>query len=472
MTIDLVDPAETVELKLGNRSGQAVFARRIDRPGVVLIGQDMLARLQPDPRALREHRVVPIPPESIYQVRLTNADGVTELVRRDKGWRMNEPLAADANGPAADALVAQLAQLRVQTFHDLPAPAAAFGLDEPLVEMRLYAADGQSRLLKVGRRNAKQETVFIQIDDSPPVMELPADRIDFLLADAAGYCGTTLTALPAGTPVSRLLLTRKPQRKEETLTLQRDDAGDWQITQPEIVSANSALIERIVQQLRDLRAVQIVAIADQAPEVFARAKHYVDITLGPATDSGAGVSLRLVTLEDQDGHSGVFAWRTDQANVVVGRCDPAVYDDLTGDLRSTLIWQLDPKTIDHISIQPGSGTPLVLTRSEDGWIMDGNETAMIDAGEVETYLSGLRRLTAERFVPDSTGKLRSFGLHRPWLTVELSAGDARHRVLVADRGPDEHDHRYAAADGVEPVFVLTAETVANLSRTADRFIRK
>ena len=74
-------------------------------------------------------------------------------------------------------------------------------------------------------------------------------------------------------------------------------------------------------------------------------------------------------------------------------------------------------------------------------------------------------------MPDSAGRRKAFNLDTPWLTVVISAGQQRHRLVVSARGPDKHDHRYAAADHVDPVFVLSAETVAALAVSPDKLLR-
>ena len=476
VTIELSEPDETITLLLGRPIGKAVYAKRADRSDVVLVANSLLDDLQPDPAMLRDRRVLTLAPGAVSQIKITGAgDGPIDLVRSQGQWRLLAPLARPANGQAVETLLAHITRLQARRIHDNVIAPGAFGLDEPAAEVTLYLADStRRRILRLGGKNKEDHTVCARVDEEPTVMEISADDAERLLASAARYCGTTLLATPPDTAITRLVL----QRGKEIVVLQRDSADVWSMLKPRQAPVNDDATKRILHHLNDLQADEIVAIAPQAPRRFVRAKETVSVTV-TATAASAdspvqeGIShvLRVVRLTGEKNPKGVFAWLTGSEPAVIGRVNPRLLDILQADLRSTVIWQTPPETVDALEIRAGGAPPLVLVRQDDRWQVKDQPTSQVNGKNVTAYLAAIEQLKATRFVPDSTGRRKAFDLHMPWMTVVISAGGRQYRLVVSARGPDKHDHRYAAADHVDPVFVLSAETVAALTVSPDTFLR-
>ena len=84
---------------------------------------------------------------------------------------------------------------------------------------------------------------------------------------------------------------------------------------------------------------------------------------------------------------------------------------------------------------------------------------------------GLAALNAQRFTATRSADAATMGLTQPLLTVELT-GDKAQPVLLTvwDKGPPKTLDRYATASGADSVFVLPADTIKLLDKTADDFV--
>ena len=476
VTIEQTDPDETVRLMLGAASGQQVFAKLAQQPGVVLVASEMLHRLQPDPKALRDRRITTLSPEAIAEFRLSGSGSDMAFRRGDDGWAMLQPFELPAHNPAANELLVRLMSVRAVDFHDGPVAATTLGLETPLAELHLLATDGQTETIRFARAAGEPERLFALTDEPSPVFALlPYDPALFT-PDPVDFCDRTLSELPAGTRVTRLILRRHLDAPDEILTIERNDRGDWTIAEPQPTPANNEIIERLVQQLRHLQAIKIVSLSEVTPEAFEWANQRVTATLVSETDTSdtpRELILQFVKRTQINGPIGTFAWAPQRQPVVVGRVTESLFDDLIADLRSTLFWNIQPDSIRRISLRSGGAAATVLVRTDGTWTLEGDDLADIDPRAVTDYLTGIRLLQAARFVPDSAGRERAFGLDRPWLTVELTAEDgATYRIVVGPRGPEQQHNRYATCDGVEPVIVLPADEIAKLARSVDDFIRK
>lgn len=97
--------------------------------------------------------------------------------------------------------------------------------------------------------------------------------------------------------------------------------------------------------------------------------------------------------------------------------------------------------------------PLVIERSEGGWMITSPVRTPADTGEVQMMLSELRALAAETVVAAPGGdRLASYGLAPPLTSITLEGEEALHGIEVGDRSPFDGRIYARAAEG--PVVLL------------------
>jgi hypothetical protein len=161
-----------------------------------------------------------------------------------------------------------------------------------------------------------------------------------------------------------------------------------------------------------------------------------------------------------------YAWRPGEKTLAVGEFPSFLYDDLAAELREKTLWKIEPNDVLAVKFAAGDDR-LELRREGEDWVNSLNPDEKADTEQVRSYLSGLKDLSAERFMTykASPADAEKLGLTPPWATLELRlTGGKTLSLAVAARGQELSANRYASASTVDGIFVLPAETVAKLAK--------
>ena len=460
---------------LGRPTEQGVYARLVGEDTVFLLDGDAAAELQPDPSSLRRKRLTDLRPADVSQVVIDASDGRVTLVRVGAGWRMLEPITSPADDESVERLLYALSTMEATAFHD-QAPAAVLGLDEPTASITLDLSNGEEMLVTVGSTAPDGAGTFVRVGSDSVAATVSEGVADILLGGAGRYVTRKIGAIPPNAKVISIVLVRP----DGTFRVELDDEGHWQTLAPTVGRADDEVVERIASRIKNLRAEKIVSWSDRLPDVYRTDLSSAVIT-AVAIDPAGAVDpdqptthvIRIVRLYDEwSGKSmGDFAWEHAARPPIVGKVDEGVYRDLMANIMWRRLWDIDTASVRQIRIAQGSDEPLTLRRDEGRWVVDSDPYARVDQAAVGEYLDGIRQLEAEEYLADSIAHLDRFGLHTPWLTVELTddEGEVR-RVVVADHGPDDSTlARYASVSGVDVALLISTDTLAKLAVPGEAF---
>jgi len=467
-------PEETILL---SRAGeQGVCARLVGEDTVFLIDAGAAAKLQPDPTSLRRRQLMDLRPADVSQVTIDAPAGGVSLLRVGARWRMLQPLAIPADEESVERLLYTLSTMHATAFHD-QTPAAVLGLAEPTASITLDLSTGEQVLVMVGSPAPDAAGTFVRAGVESPAATISAAVADVLLNGTAHYITHKIGAIPRDARVISLVLVRP----DGTFRVDLDDSGHWQMLAPTTGRADDEVVERIASRIKNLRAEEIVSWSDRLPNIYRTDLSSAVITAAAIDPSSpAEVNepttyvLRVVRLYDKwSGRSiGDFAWEHGARPPIVGKVDKSIYRDLMADLTWRQLWDIDTANVRQIRIVQGGDEPIVLQRDGDRWVVADDPYARVNVAAVGKYLDGIRQLEAQEYLADSVAHLDRFGLHAPWLTVELTDGDGEvRRIAVADHGPDESTQtRYATAGGVDVVMLISTDTVAKLAMPGEKFL--
>ena len=174
------------------------------------------------------------------------------FVKQDGGWRMTEPLAAEAEQSELDALVGAASRLRADEFvADRPTDLRKFGLDAPEARWRFIARDRDVLDLLVGVAESDGDRRFAKLAGRDVVFLLDPELSKRLVAE---YRRRSLW--PAADPEQ--IETLIYGAGDKTLVLQRTETG-WQIPGRPDQAINAAAVNDLVKTLAQLRADRFVA---------------------------------------------------------------------------------------------------------------------------------------------------------------------------------------------------------------------
>jgi hypothetical protein len=386
-----------------------------------------------------------------------------EIIRQGDSWQLILPARAPGDGPSLDGLVGELAGLRAKRVAAYPAgDLKAFALDRPAatVTLHLKAANGKpvQHTLKIGKETSGDR--FAQVDQSNAVVVLPGNVATKLLAGPIHFRDRSLTQL---SDIDRVRL----ERGSRKITFAKLN-GSWKVTQPLDADAEQADFDDFVNAVAHLRADDLISEkpADlkqyglDRPEAhwhfFAGDKELLDLSIGRAEVGG---SRRYAKLANRD---------------LVFVLDPQLSTKALGEYRSRTVWptSLDASQIERLNYG-GAAHPFVLEKIDSEWRVAGNTGAKINADAIRETLDALAGLRAARYVADTAGDLKLYGLEPPQLALEIQTPSGK-RVLHIGRPEGESKRLYATmpGSGHGAVFVIAEADAQRIVRSLTRFTRK
>jgi hypothetical protein len=297
--------------------------------------------------------LVALKADDVTKVTITPADGERiVLVKKDAKWRIQEPVDAPAKGYQVDSLVQSLVDLKSRG--QLEASAAT-GLDKPSFKVELVGKDAKTAALNVGVKTAVGDVMYVQMEARKRADIVSASAHEKLSTPLAELREELLLNIPRE-DIRQISITRPEGR----LSLQKTD-GNWQITEPQKMPADSSAVDSLLYAIVGLRAVEFVSATSEQVSTAQFDKPQMSVwvstvapttqpsTTAPAT-SPAGTTVAFGRFEDVR-KQNVFVKVSDTGQVAtVGATSLDSFRKKPLDLRDKKVVQIDPQTVSAITI--------------------------------------------------------------------------------------------------------------------------
>ena len=265
---------------------------------------------------LRDRRLLAFDEEEVGSLRLDRAGGPVELSRQDGGWRLDLPLAREADADGVDGILSRLQNSEVTRIaYEQPTAdeLSAAGLQEgsALVEVTLWIGENRAeKRLQVGAEAGGGDR-FARDSSRPHVFAVDSTVVNKLLTPLAELREKKLLAF-SEQEVSGIELRR---RGERVFAATRDSAGTWDLVDAAGREPKAWRFTSLVNDLMELEAEDFVqddgpggslvlaAFGLDSPQLSVR----VDLTGDRTVEFRVGA-----TTED----GGAYAMRADVASVV------------------------------------------------------------------------------------------------------------------------------------------------------------
>ncbi len=393
-------------------------------------------------------KVFSVEADAIREMRVTSGDETTVLVKEDSGWKLTEPVAADADATETASLTTNLSSAEInRVVEENASDLSPYGLASPRVRIG-FKAEGASGELLLGDTTPTAGDVYAMKAD---------DKRVFLVSS---YLQTTFDKKPFDLRDKRIVRFERDKvervqidRGGETMAFVRN-GSEWTIESPSTARADYSAVEGLLTRLS---TAGMASIADQQPADLAKyglTSPAMTITLG------AGSSQTVLEV----GSEGDSRYARDRSRPMVFTLDQTLASDLTkpfDDYRKKDLFEFRAYNADRVRVTrvaDGKSTTYEFEKArvdeKDQWRVseNGGEARDADNAKVEDLLSKLTALRATSFA----ARPRATGLDRPILTVGVSYdGGKFERVRVGASG----ETRYGQHEGESAIGELDASAV-------------
>jgi hypothetical protein len=391
----------------------------------------------------------------VKEITIARAAGETiRLVKSGADWRMVEPMAVAADGPAVESLVSSLEGIEVQDEAAANAPKLSdYGLATPRIQLTV-AADGAKEPLRLllGEKLVDGSGVYAKLPDKPRVFTI-ASFVDSAL-DKKAFDLRDRDFLKIKRDAVKTLAVFGP---EGSYSLVRDDKGEWAFKEPLVTKAGRWAVDGLLGSVENLRMDSVAAEDAKDLKPFGLDKPSRTVTLGLADGSTRVLEIGAATADKkyQVRQSG---------SAMVAVVPAALVDELAkgmANLRAKRL--LDVATYDVESFDAtaeGAKKTYAKTTVKD---KDGVETAKwkrtapdakdLETSKVEDALFKVSGVEATELI-DAPKADAEYGLDAPafQLALRMGSGKGASQLTIGKKG----GAAYARRSGDAAVLKLDA----------------
>jgi Domain of unknown function (DUF4340) len=381
-------------------------------------------------------KIVSVDGKQIDTIRISKpGSDPVELAKLANSWEIMKPATMHADQDAVNMLTGSLSTLNADRLIDEhPTDLKEFGLDNPSIEVDFTVKGGKEQKLLLGSDTPAATGTYAKLESDPKVYTVPT------------VTKTSFDKTSNDLRDKRLLTFNQDQLtsftiagKNPAVEFGKNAQGDWQITKPKPMRADSLVVDDLVRKIKDAK---MDTASTNAAEQYATGERAGTIT---TTDNSGTQTLEVRKAKDNSYYAKSSAI-------------PGVYK-LAGDLGDSFAKGIDDyrnkKLFDFGFNDPTkidiNGTSY--QKSGDKWMSGSTQ---YDAGTVQSVIDKLRDMSATKFAARMAGT-QAFA-------IGVTYGDKHTSEKVTiDKDGDAYD---AQRDGDPDVYVLDSKTVDELQKAA------
>jgi hypothetical protein len=385
-------------------------------------------------------KLISVDPKQIDGIRIAKLGAEPiEIAKLADSWTIAKPSAMPADTDAVNMLVGSLATLNADRLIDEhPSSLDTFGLSTPSEEIDVTLKGGKTTRLLLGTDTPAATGTYAKLDSDPKVYTVPS------------YTKTSFDKTVNDLRDKRLLTFNQDKLtsvtasgKGQTVEFGKNAQGDWQITKPKPMRADSLQVDDLIRKLKDAKMDLTGASAD--PKDVAGKFSSGDKVGTASTTDNTGTQ----TVEIHKGKDGSYYAKSSAV--------PGIYK-VAGDIGDAL-----GKTADDYRNKKlfdfGFNDPTKLDLNGTAYQKSGDKwtsgATSYEAGSLQNVIDKLRDLSAAKFIDKMAGTQT--------MTVGVTSGENhRHEKVTINKDGDMYD---AQRDGEPAVYVIDAKTMDDLQKS-------
>ena len=282
MTVDLTlgDDRAVKQVLLGKAvegNPGRIFAKRAEKPQVYVVDAKVYEDLDRDAETLRDRKVLAFQRYEVKSVALERPGAETIALTKDGGkWRLESPIEARADSGEVSKLLSALADLEAKAFlgggEDRSAERG-FAPARATITLTKDESEVVARFM-VGKEQRSDRSVYLRNDLDGTDVLVSAEFTDQLPGEASSLRASKVLDFPRYRVEAIDVAVG-----EETLVLEKDDDGRWEMKAPEKKEVDRTKVDDFLSALSSVEAKEFIAADETSFPLYGLVKPNVVITL-------------------------------------------------------------------------------------------------------------------------------------------------------------------------------------------------
>jgi hypothetical protein len=446
--------------------GYSVYVKEKSANSVITIESSALTDLSKPYTDFRDDTVIGFSPGDVKGITLSYPEQkpITCNLNSEGTWMVDVPsdsrvgiahLTAKADKTAIDDILDALKNLKVKVFEaDGVTNLSQYGLDKPRIEATVILGENKNlKTLLVGKDVFETDRVYAKRQDSDSIFSVNKDIVAKLTKEVYDLRDKTVIDFQRA-DVNKLQL----NRGDRIIVCEKDNLGEWKITQPTEYKADKDTIDNLLFELDSLKASEFVSDKPASLTPYGLDNPQNIVTL---YESGKTEPKVLFSGKKQGEAVYVKTKDIDTVFLVKG----SLLDKIemgVAELRDKIVMKFDSDDAQKLELKRDN---IAITCVKQGvnWriTIPSNEDA--DNSEVTGIINQLAELRVEKFVPDKPAAA-TMGLDKPQVQVTVTLKNNTAYTLFIGKSVGNQTV-YAKLEAPEELFLLNDTIVKDMKKT-------
>ncbi len=298
-TLPAIDVGKTTPI------GFSAYVKRTDKPAIMLTSSAFPAGMNKTVDQLRNRTLMTFKVDDVTRFTIAKDDGSeVEVVRDGDKWKITKPGAYTADPTQVRQLLTSLLETKIADFiNDAPASVSQYGLEKPHLTITVYGKGGAQESLLFGFKQTEQgkDGIYVRRGEATPVYtvhEWVMGAVDKSARDLRDR--TVFNFDPASVQSADLTV------GTDKFSLVRTPGGKWNVVEGgSTAPADVPVVERFLDEIRDLKGVSIIADPMLSPKPFGLDAPRIVVTLlGKDSKPIGAVRFSKITLKPSASEPG------------------------------------------------------------------------------------------------------------------------------------------------------------------------
>jgi hypothetical protein len=257
------------------------------------------------------------------------------------------------------------------------------------------------------------------------------------------------------------------KKEDGTMTFQKDEKGEWLITEPLQAKADKYEVDQIAQDFSDLKIERVVETQPKSLEKYEIPKK--EITLWY---KGQEKPVKILIGLENPLDSTFFAKKEEETRVVLIPSHlKSLMEKKLIDFRRKDIFKFETNEVKGVKLR-AKNTRWEAEKKEEEWFLKSPVRALAESSKIEGILSSLSNLKAKDFVSEEKKEeeIKKYGLDKPEYEIALAMPLANKEVTFLLH--KEADKLYATTSESSKIITAEDSLLSDLEKETKEFREK